>query len=165
MTGATLVVGLGRSDRGDDGVGPEVARLVETRLGGDSDVQVLVEEEPTALLDLWEDHDHVVVVDAVVTGGRVGTVHRFELGADAAPLPEAVRAKAGRAGTHAFGLAAVTELGRALHRLPARVVVVGVEAASLDVGAGLSPPVAGAVEAAAEVVWAEVTAHVPGRAG
>jgi hydrogenase maturation protease len=165
MTGATLVVGLGRTDRGDDGVGPAVTRAVASRLDHASGVRVLTEEDPTALLDLWEGHDRVVVVDAVVTGDPAGTLHRLDLGADAPPLPAEVWARAGHGGTHAFGLATAVELGRALHRLPACVVVVGVEAGSVDVGEGLSPPVAAAVDAAAAIVWTEVTTDVSGRAG
>ena len=162
MSGATLVVGLGHPDRGDDGVGKAVAEAVASRLPEGSAVSVLEHEDPLGLLDLWEGHDHVVVVDAVVTGEPAGTVHRVDVGATALPLPAGTHRREGRAGTHGLGLAGVAELGRALHRLPARVVVVGVEAARLDVGTGLSAPVAAAVEAAAGLVEAEVAADVPG---
>jgi hydrogenase maturation protease len=162
MTGATLVVGLGRTDRGDDGVGPAVVREVASRLPVEAGVRLLVQEDPTTLLDLWEGHDHVVVVDAVVTGDAAGTLHRFDVGAEAPPLPAGVRAQVAQAGTHAIGLGTAVELGRALHRLPARVVVLGVEAGCLDIGTALSPPVADALEAAAALVWREVAADVPG---
>jgi hydrogenase maturation protease len=99
------------------------------------------------------------VVDAVVTGGPAGTLHRFELGAEAPPLPAGVRE---RGGTHAVGLATAVELGRALHRLPARVVVVAVEAGGFDVGAPLSPPVAAAVDDAVALALREVAVDVPG---
>jgi len=162
MSGATLVVGLGQGDRGDDGVGPAIARAVGARLPAGSGVRVLEQEDPTALLDLWEGHDHVVVVDAVVTGGATGTLHRFEIGVDAPALPTGVR---DRGGTHAVGLATAVELARALHRLPSRVVVVAVEAERFAVGAPLSAPVAAAVDEAAALVWREVALDVPGRAG
>ncbi|MBO0846635.1 MAG: hydrogenase maturation protease [Nocardioides sp.] len=165
MRAASLVLGLGRSDRGDDGVGPAVVGRIESRLPRGSGVRVLAQEDPTTLLDLWEGHDHVVLVDAVVTGDPAGTLHRFDVGADAPPLPADTLARGARAGTHAFGLATTVELGRALHRLPARVVVVGVEAGCLDLGAALSPPVAASLEAAAELVWREVASDVPGCAG
>jgi hydrogenase maturation protease len=156
VTGATLVVGLGHPDRGDDGVGPAVAAAVAARSTGETGCLVRTQEDPTALLDLWEGHDHVVVVDAVVTGAPAGTLHRLDLGADSPPLPAGTWAETGSAGTHAFGLAATVELGRALHRLPPTVVVVGVEAGCLDIGATLSPPVAAAVEEAVDLVWNEV---------
>jgi hydrogenase maturation protease len=158
MSGATLVVGLGHPDRGDDGVGPAVARVVAAHLPPDARTRVVVHGDPTALLDLWEGHDHVVVVDAVVTGLPPGTLHRVDLGST---VPRRAR-RTGEAGTHGLGVVDVVELGRALHRVPARVVVVGVEAGCLDVGTGLTAPVAAAVDEAAAVVRAEVTADVPG---
>lgn len=165
MTGATLVVGLGQTDRGDDGVGPAVVRVVADRLGDAAGVHVLAHEDPTALLDLWAGHDQVVVVDAVVTGSPAGTLHRRDLGAEAPPLSADGWAAAGHGGTHAFGLATAVQLARALHRLPAHVLVIGVEAGCLDIGAPLSAPVAAAVEPAAALVWEEVATDVSGRAG
>jgi hydrogenase maturation protease len=165
MTGP-LVIGLGTADRGDDAVGGAVARAVARRVeaAGLPDVLVVEHEDPTALLDLWVGRDPVVVVDAVCSGGPPGTVHRLETGEGGPRLPERAWAATGRGGTHAFGLAAAVELARALRRLPARLVVVGVEAAGFDYGAPLSVPVAAAVPAAAEQVLSvleEVSDRVP----
>jgi hydrogenase maturation protease len=151
MSGA-LVIGLGHVDRGDDAVGAEVARAVAA--AGLPEVRVVEHEDPTALLDLWVGHGPVVVVDAVASGGAPGTVHTIETGADGPGMPPGAWAATGRGGTHAFGLAAAVELARALHRLPQRLVVVGVEAAGFEYGAPLSAPVAAAVPAAAAQVLA-----------
>jgi hydrogenase maturation protease len=150
---AALVVGLGSTDRGDDAVGAVVARRVATL--GLPGVQVLEHEDPTALIDLWSGLRQVVVVDAVCSGRPAGTLHRLDTSAGGAPLPGSTWADAGRGGTHAFGLAAVMELARALHRLPGSLVVIGIEASGFGYGAPLSAPVDGAVEAAvAEVLSA-----------
>jgi hydrogenase maturation protease len=157
-----LVVGLGSLDRGDDALGPEVARAVAER--GLPGVRVLEHEDPTGLLDLWSGHDSVVVVDAVRSGGPAGTIHQLETGAGAPRMPERAWSGTGRGGTHAFGLAAAVELARALHRLPPRLVVIGVEAASFEYGARLTAPVAAAVPVAAARVLAvldQVSADVP----
>jgi hydrogenase maturation protease len=157
-----LVVGLGSMDRGDDAVGPEVARAVAER--GLPGVRVIEHEDPTGLLDLWSGHDPVVVVDAVRSGGPAGTIHQLETGAGARRMPERAWAATGRGGTHAFGLAAAVELARALHRLPPRLVVVGVEADSFEYGAPLTGAVASAVVPAADRVLAAiagVSADVP----
>jgi hydrogenase maturation protease len=159
---SALVVGLGSTDRGDDAVGSEVARAVAAQ--GIASVRVVEHEDPTALLDLWNGYDVVVVVDAVLSGAPAGTVHELETGEGAGPLPAQTWAATGRGGTHAIGVAEAIELARALHRLPARVVVVGVEAAGFEYGAPLSPSVAGAVPLATARVAAvlqEVTGHVP----
>ena len=140
--GGPLVVGLGSPDRGDDAVGPAVARGVAARR---PDVAVVEVEEPTALLDLWAGHDPVVVVDSVRSGAPTGSVHRLETGQAAPPLAARSRARSGPGSTHAVGLAEMVELGRALGRLPQRLVVVGVEAEHFDHGAPMTPLVAAAV--------------------
>lgn len=149
-----LVVGLGSPDRGDDAVGPAVAADVAAL--GLAGVEVVTHEDPTALVDLWSDRDLAVVVDAVCSGAPPGSVTVLETGGDARPLPESAWAGTGRGGTHAFGLAAAVELSRALHRLPPRVVVVGVEAAAFEHGEPLSPPVTEALPAAVHAVLAAV---------
>ncbi|WP_372592631.1 hydrogenase maturation protease [Actinotalea sp.] len=131
-----LVVGLGNADRGDDAVGPVVAAGI-AGLGMDG-VDVLVHEDPTGLLDLWLAYDGVVVVDAIRTGAPPGTIVTMEVGPRAGPVADKAWARTGRGGTHAFGLAAAIELGRALGRLPDRLVVVGVEVAVTDHRPGLS---------------------------
>ena len=159
VTGTALVVGLGDPARGDDGVGVAVAGLLATRsLPG---VSVPVPRDPTALIDLWAGHDPVVVVDAVRSGAAPGTVHRLVLGAGARPLPASSWVASGR-GTHAFGLAAVVELARALQRLPERLVIVGVEAASFGHGQPLSEPVLDALPGVVDRVVEEVTSRVSG---
>ena len=152
--GGPLVIGLGSPDRGDDAVGSAVARAVATRR---PEVKVVDHEDPTALLDLWAGHSPVVVVDAVRSGAQAGTVHWLETG----PASPPVRTRAGmrslHGGTHAVGLAEMVELGRALGRLPARLVVVGIEAERFDHGAPLTPRVAAAVPVAATRVCSAVT--------
>ncbi len=157
-----LVVGLGSPDRSDDAVGPEVARTVASE--GPAAVRVIEHEDPTALLDLWAGHDLVVVVDAVCSGGPAGSLHQFETGIGAAPMPERAWSATGRGGTHAFGLVAAVELARALHRLPSRLVVIGVEATGFEHGAPMTAPVAAAVPAAAAqviAVLAESSSQMP----
>lgn len=144
-----LLVGLGSPDRGDDAVGPAVARAVAARRL--PRVEVVEHEDPTALLDLWSGRCLTVVVDAVRSGAAPGTLVVLETGQADAALPQTAWAATGRGGTHSFGLAGAVELARALGRLPRRVVVLGVEAERLEVGEPLSPPVAGAVGRAVEV--------------
>lgn len=155
-----LVVGLGHPDRGDDGAGVVVARRVATlALPG---VTVVDHQDPTALIDLWAGYAPVVVVDAVRSGAPSGTVHRLVVGIGEPALPAASWAASGRGGTHAFGLATAVALARALHRLPERLVVIGIEAASYGHGAPLSAAVASAVPRAVERVLEEVSSRVPG---
>ncbi len=129
-----LVIGIGNPDRGDDGAGCLVARLV----GG-----VDAGTDPLALLELWRGADDVVVVDAMVSGAEPGTVRWVDPATE--PLPTGL----GATSTHALGLADVVALARSLGRLPGRLRVVGIEAADCRAGAPLTPAVAAAVDSVA----------------
>lgn len=136
MTGVVLAVG--NAYRGDDGVGLVVGEALLTRVEPDVTV-VPCEQEPSRLIDAWEGAATAVVVDAVVSGARPGTVHRFDASHTAIP------AGIFRTSTHAFGVGDAIELARALGRLPARVLVYGVEGETFDAGEGLTQPVEDAV--------------------
>jgi len=74
----------------------------------------------------------------------------MECGSGCQPLTDDAWTGTGRDGTHAFGLAAAVELARALHRLPPRLVLIGIEAGGLEHGEPLSAPVRAAVQQAVE---------------
>ncbi len=116
---------------------------------------MLEREDPADLLDAWQGHDIVVLVDAVRSGAPPGRLHVLDAGAAADAMGSAAWAATGRGGTHALGVAQVLGLARALGRLPDRLVLIGVEAESFDHGAPLTPQVRDAVpDAAAAVVAA-----------
>lgn len=142
-----LVVGLGSSDRGDDGIGPVVAGVVASR--GLDDVDVVPQVQPSELLHVMHGYDLVVVVDAMHSGGRPGSVAVLE--------PRASLSHTGASGTHDLGLAEVVQLARVLGRLPERLVVVAIECADLSHGAALSTDVEQAVPAAVDAVTAALT--------
>ena len=152
-----LVIGLGQPDRGDDAVGPEVARHVATLAV--PHVRVVEHEDPTDLLDAWEGHDTVVLVDAVSSGAVPGTLHVLDAGAAGVVVGGAAWRATGRGGTHGWGIGEVVALARALGRLPQRLVILGVEAEQFDHGAPLSAPVRDAVPQAAAAV---LSALAPG---
>lgn len=144
------VVGCGNDGRGDDAVGLHVVRRLRRRLPEGVEV-IETWSEPTALMDWWEGADAVWVVDAVVSGAKPGTVHRLD--ASECPLPAHLFA----ASTHHFGLAQTVELARVLGRLPARLVVYGIEGACFDSREGLGSELDAAVEIVAAAVSREVS--------
>ena len=99
------------------------------------------EGEPVGLIEDWTGADAVIVIDAVSSGAPPGTIHRLD------PLSEPIPAGLSQGSTHAFGLAETIELARALDRLPARLLVYGIEGGCFDAGDQLSPPVRAAVDA------------------
>ena len=64
--------------------------------------------------------------------------------------------------THAFSLAQAIELGRALGRLPERLLVVGIEGEGFEAGAGPGAAVAAALEHGAAEVLARLDEHFRG---
>ncbi|MEW6388382.1 MAG: hydrogenase maturation protease [Thermodesulfobacteriota bacterium] len=130
-----LIIGIGNEYRGDDGIGPAIARrLRERHLSA-----VTILEISGDLMDIWEKcqgAETVILVDAAASGGKPGTLYRFE--AHREPLPQKLFAPSS---THALGLAAAVELARALKLLPATLIVYGLEGKSFASGQGLSPEV------------------------
>ncbi len=69
------------------------------------------------------------------------------------------------ASSHGLGLGEAVSLGAVLGRLPGRLVLHGVEAADLDLGEGLSPPVAASLGTLAEAVLRDIPASRGGLRG
>ncbi len=130
MTSGVAVIGVGNPWRRDDGVGWAVAAAAGRRLGKVVDV-VECDGEPSRLLDAWCELDVAVVVDAVRSGASPGTVHVWD---DVPDLPVASSVT----GSHALGIADAVALGRALDRLPTRLIVIGIEVDDTSSGQGLS---------------------------
>ena len=135
--------------QGDDAAGLVAGERLRARAPDGVDVRLL-EGEPVSLVEAWDGADEVFVVDAVRSGSPPGTVHRLD--ASGGPLPATLSA----ASTHTLGVGEAIELARALGRLPARLVLYGIEAESIAAGAELTPAVARAVDEAVERLLAEL---------
>ncbi len=146
-----MVIGVGNALRHDDAAGLEVARMVRALVDPARVAVIEHEGEQSALLDIWEGAAAVVLVDAIRSGAPAGTIHRVDASEQPLPAPPW-----GSSSTHAIGVAEAIELARALGRLPARVVVYGVEGARFDAGDGLSKEVRDAMGALSEAVSQEV---------
>ncbi len=144
-----VVLGVGEPLRQDDGLGPRVVGLARDRNGPGVEFVERV-TDPLDLLDRWSGARLAIVVDAMRSGAPVGTVRRLE-------AEEVERAVAEPAtSTHGLSLREAVALGRALGRLPERLVVVLVEGVEMALGTELSPPVRAAVSRAANMIVAEL---------
>jgi hydrogenase maturation protease len=129
-----LLVGIGNEFRRDDGAGIFAAR----RIKGQKFPLITIKEEAgegTALMEAWNKADAVILVDAVSSHRRPGTIDRLDLRSMA--VPKSVRLFS----THAFGVAQAVELARSMGTLPAKVVLLGVEGEDFSPGSGLSSSV------------------------
>jgi hydrogenase maturation protease len=153
-----LVVGVGNRYRRDDRAGLAAA----ARLGEAARVPVTLLDDlgdGTALLDVWRGSSTVILVDAMRSGAAAGTIRRLDAGtgdraADVAAMLGAGLALGGS--THGLGVAEAVALARTLHRLPHRLVIIGIEGARFDAGTELSPEVERAVDEAVRLGLEEI---------
>jgi hydrogenase maturation protease len=143
------VIGIGNAERGDDGAGHLVAQQLLAAKLPHGQVIVTV-GDGTALMEAWKGADIVMVIDAVHSGAKAGTVYRWD--AHRNPIPS----RFFPASTHAFGLAEAIELARALHQLPPRLIIYGIEGRQFTLGQRPSPEVVVAAKKVARQVQAEL---------
>lgn len=158
-SGRTVVIGVGNDFRGDDGAGPAVLARLAGHVPPGVDL-VPSDGEPANLLAAWDSASVAIVVDAVQAGSAPpGTLHRLVIAGPAAPHDaEPVPEDAGMSGSHQLGLGSAIGLAQALGRLPARLILHGIQGADFTMGSGLSEPVADAID---DLVGA-VVADLPG---
>jgi len=158
VSARVVVAGIGNELRGDDGVGPEVARRVSATTGSLADGRQIEQLGPFAspleLLGNWDGAELAVVVDAVHAEAEPGALIVTEIDTRAAHDD---RGGLGGASTHGIGLAGVLRMARALGEAPRRVVLVGVVGEDFGVGCGLSLATRSAVERARHAVLAIVS--------
>lgn len=134
------VIGVGNPYGGDDAAGVAVVGALARRWSTRCEVRfVLLDGEPTRLVDAWRGGDEVWVLDAMVSGRPAGTLE--EVDADRV----AELGSSGRAGTHGTGVGEAIALGRALDVLPGTLRVFGIEGVAFGPGPGLSPALATAI--------------------
>jgi hydrogenase maturation protease len=132
-----VIVCLGNEIVGDDGIGIRVGRVLKSA-GLPEGVRVLLRPNlGWELIELLEECDRMVLVDAMTSGREAGScrVLGTDGAAQIAACPSCV---------HAIGIPEVLQLAAAMHPTRPRpeVTIVGIEAASMDeFGIGLSEPV------------------------
>ena len=146
------VIGVGNAWRGDDAAGLLVAR----RLEADRLPRVEISQclgTVTAIQEAWQDATGVIVVDAVVSGGLPGTIHRFDGHGDEMP------AQLSRSpSSHGWGVAEALALGRLFQELPPVLIIYGIEGKNFNPGQKVSPEVAAAIPAAVDRIRQEIQA-------
>jgi hydrogenase maturation protease len=150
--GTIRVIGVGNAWRGDDAVGLQAVRRLRDMLGPSVEV-IEAEGDGLAILDLMEGIDHIILIDAVKGGGRIGTTVRLDLST------ESRWGTVAPCSTHAMGIADAIDLARALGRLPKQLILYGIEIESIDSGASLSGSVREGLDSVVEQVYQEVRGH------
>lgn len=143
---ATVVIGIGNADRGDDAIGLLVARRLKEKV--QPNVHVLESTgDPADLMQRWGDNQRVIAIDAMVTGDELGSIRII----DASKIDAAATMFRPQS-THAFGLAEAVRLARALGCLPPSFTIVGIEGLNFGMGDRLTPAVEIALERAVGII-------------
>jgi hydrogenase maturation protease len=150
-SGIIKIIGIGQSLRGDDAAGLVAVRFWQERYQssiGRSNLQVELAELPgVGLLSLLEGTSLAILVDAVHSNSKPGTVHLLS-----SDQLDAFTSGSGSA--HGWGVAETLSLGEKLMptSLPEKIILVGIEAGDLSLGESLSPQVEQAIPEAARLI-------------
>ena len=159
-----LVVGIGNIWASDDGIGPKIVQrmkaeyIARQRSRAEQHQRTAptvkfetLSQPAVELLDLMEQRDVLILVDAVSSGAPPGTIHRE------VRQPGLLNARGvERTSTHGLGVRELLELGTRLGQLPDRVILWGIEIASTKPGKELSPVVEAALPAIVDRFWEEL---------
>ncbi len=142
------IIGLGNPFRGDDAVGILVARQLHTYAAA----HISILEGGLAglnLLDEMEDIDTLILIDAVHSQSKVGTILRFTIPRDLEEIGKLAWGTSASS-THAFGLAEALTLAHTLQILPQHITLYGVELGHIQQGQALSTEVSLAIKTLAK---------------
>lgn len=139
-----LVIGVGSRLMRDDGIGPMLADVLGEELGQEGVHAIAAETDVTFGLAAIQPTDAVVLLDAVLTGGRAGDAFLYAL--------DDVQDE-----RDAFSMHEVS-LIRALQeeQICAYACLIGIEAACIEPGYGLSPSLADEFGEIAESVMVKI---------
>lgn len=148
----TLVLGLGNPLLRDDSVGLRVVRSLLPFLASRPDIDLAEDYHGgLRLMERLVGYDRAIIVDAVCSGAPPGTIHR--LGPTSVPTQHT-------ASSHDVNLPTALALGRQVGAaLPAdeAILILGIEAVDVhSFGEDLTPEVAAAIPAAANLILAEL---------
>ena len=154
VTGA-VVIGVGNEFRRDDGIGLAVLELLRSEVP--ASVRLVASDgEPARLMEEWAGADLAVVVDAMPPEPGPGADAGVAGQVRSVVVDEVAAAPPARASSHGLGLGEAIGLGRALDRMPRRLVIHAVRVADCGYGTGLTPPVAAAAGEVAALVLADL---------
>jgi len=149
------VVGIGNDLRGDDSAGPRAVRMwqqehAQTALRSGVEVH-LIDTPGTELLSVLQASDAALLVDAVRSGKKPGTVHRL----DRAAIPKFAKAPGS---VHGWGIPQILRLAESLDPDAAlrTTRLVGIEGSESRFGTQISAEVRAALPIAAAAIQQEL---------
>jgi hydrogenase maturation protease len=145
-----LVLGIGNILLSDEGAGVKAAEELQNRYDC-SDAVEIVDGGTVGfeLLPYFENRSHILIIDAVKTGNKPGTIVRID-------DPPAFFQK--KVSPHQIGLADVMGMAVITDNMPQNIALFGIEPKELSTGLELSPEVAGNLSRLVDMVADELKA-------
>jgi hydrogenase maturation protease len=154
MTGKKIVIlGIGNLLFGDDGVGVHTVRALE-KMALPPGTELVDGGTSPELIQYLDTAGKLVVIDAMDTGDKPGSIYRFR-------LDELKTEPQGMASAHNIGLMSLINLARLTGRHIPETVFIGVQPASMDWGLELSADIAARLPIVTRLVMDEVKAGLP----
>ena len=128
---SVLVIGIGNEYRSDDAVGLQIADSL-SEYGSEHCIIKRSSGEGIALINLWENFEYVILIDAVKSGCKVGTIHEIDLS------KENLEVEFFQTSSHLFALPEAVLLAKTLNKFPDNMIVYGIEGQNFEHGIEIS---------------------------
>ena len=146
--GKTLILGLGNTLLGDEGVGVKTAGYLQDRQLVPESVQILDGGTLSFILaGPIEDADNLIVIDAAQLDGKPGTVQLYE-----GTAMDRLVMQNRHNSVHEVSLSDLLFIARLSGRLAERRALIGIQPGRIDWSDSLTEPVAGAIPSACDLV-------------
>jgi hydrogenase maturation protease len=152
-----LLIGIGNEYRSDDSVGLAAIRALKAHELPGNTLLMECSDDGAELIEMWSSTTMAILIDAVSSGAKPGTIYRFDA------LAQAIPAQLSFQSTHAFSVVEAIELARILDQLPTSLIVYAIEGMNFSTGVELSPEVENAMRKVVEQVRNEVLAALKQR--
>ncbi len=147
------LMGIGQSLRGDDAAGLTAVQQWQEKFpetANRPEVRVEASELPGLdLLEMLKDTDAAILVDAIQSNARPGTIDHIRENKLASFLPESKSA-------HGWGVAETLALGHQLNQKLPPMQIIGIEAEQMIMGASLSKAIQDSIPLACKVIEEEM---------
>ncbi len=149
-----LLIGIGNEYRSDDSVGLTAIRMLKTKVLPEDTLLIESSGDGAELIEMWRTAGTAILIDAVSSGAKPGTIYRFDA------LKQRIPVQLSFPSTHAFSIAEAIELARVLDQIPPSLIVYAIEGQNFSTGIGLSPEVENAMLKVVEQVIQEAQASL-----
>ena len=129
-----IVIGIGNSLVGDDGLGPKVVQKLQQEEWSEKILTLNGGTYPLNYLKELSQAQYVIAVDTIKGGNSVGTIYNFDLADIRSNINYNTNA-------HNYTLPQVIDLAQEMTFLPQQVIYYGIEPSNLNLSNQLSNPV------------------------